>query len=49
MAWLLQRWLQLQVLLVWVNHAVQVSPKQKRTSNALKNVQQLLKLLLNAG
>nr|DAM44308.1 MAG TPA: hypothetical protein [Caudoviricetes sp.] len=32
-------WLQLQVLLGWANHAVPVSLKQKRTNNALKNVQ----------
>nr|DAO58522.1 MAG TPA: hypothetical protein [Caudoviricetes sp.] len=43
MAWLLPRWQQLQVPLVWVNLAVLASPKQKRTSSALKNVQQLLK------
>lgn len=40
---------QLQVLLVWVNHAVLTSLRQKRTSNTLKNAQQLLKPLQNAG
>nr|DAL14941.1 MAG TPA_asm: hypothetical protein [Caudoviricetes sp.] len=36
---MLPRWQQLLVPLVWVNLAVPVSPKQKRTSSALKNVQ----------
>nr|DAL83175.1 MAG TPA: hypothetical protein [Caudoviricetes sp.] len=48
-AWLLQCWLQLLVLLVWGNHAEPVPLKQKRTSNVLKNEQQLLKQLQSVG